>query len=281
MTKPLSKHRHISFTAHYTGYVWYRMGISHPNFATQQGQIYAQLTDPAEYLAEVFLGSSVRTTLKQRHEILDAQLVALLAEHADLQVLEIASGLSPRGWYFRETYPDIHFVELDLPDMAAVKREALADLQPSATVIGADLFSEKIDQVFKGFDVGKPLVIISEGLINYFDLDTLKVLLSRLVKHTHAFQSLVYLSDVYPVPNQLHLRYLAWQASFVLKTLSQSEFGFHFETPQELEAYFKSCGFEHVTLFQPAHFQHSQLDSMPITEQQHVGDLVWVLKAVR
>jgi hypothetical protein len=41
MTQQLSKHRHISFTAHYTGYIWYQMGISHPALATTKGKTLA------------------------------------------------------------------------------------------------------------------------------------------------------------------------------------------------------------------------------------------------
>ena len=281
MTEPVSKYRHISFTAHYTGYVWYRMGISHPNFATQEGQMYAQVVDPAECLAEFFWGSSIRTTLKQRHEMLDARLEALIAENPQVQILEIACGLSPRGWLFREKYPDIQFVELDLPDMAQMKREALAGLQPEAQVIGADLFSERIDAVFRGFDVDKPLVIISEGLINYFALDQLRVLLQRLVKYTQGFQALHYLSDVYPMPLQPHFRFMAWQASWLLKTLSHSDFDFHFNTPSEVAAFFKSCGFGQVDLLQPSAFQSRPNVVTPIEQQHHRGDLVWVIEAQR
>lgn len=46
MTQQLSKHRHISFTAHYTGYIWYQMGISHPAFATAKGKTLAALVHP-------------------------------------------------------------------------------------------------------------------------------------------------------------------------------------------------------------------------------------------
>ena len=44
----LSKHRHISFTAHYTGYIWYQMGISHPLFATSKGKTLAMIAHPIE-----------------------------------------------------------------------------------------------------------------------------------------------------------------------------------------------------------------------------------------
>ena len=35
----------ISFTAHYTGFVWYRFGLSHSAFATRQGCTYFQLLE--------------------------------------------------------------------------------------------------------------------------------------------------------------------------------------------------------------------------------------------
>ncbi|MFI7966121.1 leucine carboxyl methyltransferase, partial [Acinetobacter baumannii] len=48
MTQQLSKHRHISFTAHYTGYIWYQMGISHEALATTKGKSLAYLVHPIE-----------------------------------------------------------------------------------------------------------------------------------------------------------------------------------------------------------------------------------------
>ncbi|EOR10657.1 hypothetical protein F896_00075 [Acinetobacter genomosp. 15BJ] len=50
MTQQLSKHRHISFTAHYTGYIWYQMGISHPALATAKGKTLAALVHPMALL---------------------------------------------------------------------------------------------------------------------------------------------------------------------------------------------------------------------------------------
>ena len=165
--------------------------------------------------------------------------------------------------------------------MAQMKREALASLQPEARVIGADLFSERIDAVFRGFDAGKPLVIISEGLINYFALDQLRVLLQRLVKYTQGFQALHYLSDVYPMPLQPHFRLMAWQASWLLKTLSHSDFDFHFNTPAEVAAFFKSCGFGQVNLLQPSAFEADSNAVLAAEQQHHRGDLVWVIEAQR
>ncbi len=100
MTQSLSEHRHISFTAHYTGYIWYSMGISHPVFATRKGKFLARLVHPLESWAEKNVGGSMRSTLKQRHAMIDQYLDQLIAQHPQLQVLEIACGLSPRVGIF-------------------------------------------------------------------------------------------------------------------------------------------------------------------------------------
>ena len=89
MTDALSAHRQISFTAHYTGYIWYSMGISHPVFATRKGKLLAKLVHPLESWAEKHVGGSMRTTLKQRHQMIDDHLSTLIQQHPNLQVLEL------------------------------------------------------------------------------------------------------------------------------------------------------------------------------------------------
>mgnify|MGYP003600105724 FL=1 len=174
MTQQLSEHRHISFTAHYTGYIWYSMGISHPVFATSKGKMLAKLVHPLESWAEKFVGGSMRTTLKQRHSMIDQHLIQLIEQHPDLQVLEIASGLSPRGWNFRQKFPNLDYRELDLPDMARVKTHALQKIDcNSPEVLSVDLFTANFEQAFQVFDPTRPLVVISEGLINYFNKNML------------------------------------------------------------------------------------------------------------
>ncbi|MFH4285207.1 class I SAM-dependent methyltransferase, partial [Acinetobacter baumannii] len=78
--------------------------------------------------------------------------------------LEIACGLSPRGWWFRQHYPSISYRELDLPDMAQIKQNALQQIEKNAPeVLSVDLFTEAFAQAFEVFDPSRPLVIISEG----------------------------------------------------------------------------------------------------------------------
>ncbi|MEQ1160521.1 class I SAM-dependent methyltransferase [Acinetobacter calcoaceticus] len=275
MTQQLSKHRHISFTAHYTGYIWYQMGISHEALATAKGKSLAYLVHPIESWAEKYVGGSMRTTLKQRHTMLDHHLEKLIQENPDLQVLEIACGLSPRGWWFRQHYPSITYRELDLPDMAQTKQNALQQIEQNAPeILSVDLFTEAFAQAFEVFDPNRPLVVISEGLINYFDKDLLKQLIQSIAHYGTAFKTFHYLTDLYPEPIKNKLATLIWNSSKLLKLMSRSSFSFHFKSPQEVQDFFKDAGFQHATVEQPQIF----FGQVPSNDhEQHLGDLVWII----
>lgn len=277
MTQQLSKHRHISFTAHYTGYIWYQMGISHPALATAKGKTLAALVHPIESWAEKYVGGSMRTTLKQRHTMLDHDLQELIQQYPDIQVLEIACGLSPRGWWFRQHYPNITYRELDLPDMAATKQAALQQIEGEVDdVLSVDLFTETFASAFEVFDPKRPLVIISEGLINYFEKPLLQQLIKSIVTYGQDFKELHYLTDLYPEPTQNKLATIIWNSSRLLKWMSRSAFSFHFKTPAEVESFFYEAGFKQVMIQQPKQFFEQQILE---NNQQHLGDLVWTIKA--
>ena len=283
MTQDLSQHRHISFTAHYTGYIWYSMGISHPVFATSKGKFLAKVLHPLESWAEKHVGGSMRTTLKQRHSIIDDQLTQLIQQHPDLQILEIACGLSPRSWNVRQKFPQINYRELDLPDMAKIKTQALQKLDSEAPeVLTADIFTHDFEKIFHTFDSKHPLVIISEGLINYFDKTLLNKLLQGMTEYGQDFTELHYLTDIYPEPVKNKLANFIWSSSKLLKVMSRSSFTFHFINPQEVQSFFSHAGFNTVDVIQPLSFSHKEDTSNVIhfqNPEEHGGDLVWVIHA--
>ncbi|UUS60365.1 MULTISPECIES: class I SAM-dependent methyltransferase [unclassified Acinetobacter] len=283
MTQSLSEHRHISFTAHYTGYIWYSMGISHPIFATRKGKFLARLVHPLESWAEKNVGGSMRSTLKQRHAMIDQHLDQLITQHPQLQVLEIACGLSPRGWNFRTKHPEINYRELDLPDMAKIKTQALKQIDPHAPeVLTGDIFTQDFERIFQSFNPERPLVVISEGLINYFDQTLLNKLLQGITEYGASFQELHYLTDIYPEPVKNRLARFIWASSKLLKVMSRSAFTFHFQSPAELQQFFSHTGFEEVDVVQPALYfpQQQQEQVIPFHDaEQHCGDLVWMVHA--
>lgn len=277
----LSKHRHISFTAHYTGYIWFQMGISHPALATTKGKFLATLVNPIETLAEKYIGGSMRTTLKTRHTLLDDHLSQLIKEYPNLQVLEIAAGLSPRGWWFKKQFPQIDYRELDLPAMAATKKIALEQIgQSNPQVLSVDLFTEDFQKAFAVFDTQRPLVIISEGLINYFEKPLLTQLLKSIVQYGQPFRVLHYLTDLYPEPVTNKLAKVIWSSSKLLKFMSRSAFSFHFVNPAEVREFFQIAGFNQVNVIQPQQYLQNKMDSITNNNtEDHLGDLVWMVHA--
>lgn len=267
----VSPHRHISFTAHYTGYIWYLLGISHSDLASSKGKRLATLMHPFESIAEKFVGGSMRSTLKQRHQLIDKQLDQLIEKYPDLQVVEIAAGLSPRGWRYRQNNKNITYIEMDLPDMAAAKRLALKNIDPEAKIIGVDLFDKAFAQHILTLDVNKPLVIISEGLVNYFNKEMLQQLWTSFSDVLQHFKEGYYITDLYPEPVKHKLAKIIWQSSKLLKFVSKSSFSFHFTTPQEVSSFFQQTGFKTVKVYQPK-------DQDRVNHSDHLGDLVWVIK---
>ncbi|RZG74877.1 leucine carboxyl methyltransferase [Acinetobacter wuhouensis] len=278
MTQALSKHRHISFTAHYTGYIWYQMGISHPLLATSKGKTLAMIAHPIESWGEKYVGGSMRTTLKERHTMLDDRLRQLIEQHPNLQVLEIAAGLSPRGWWFRQHYPMIDYRELDLPDMANTKQTALKQIDAnSPEVLSVDLFTEDFQKAFDVFDPSRPLVVISEGLINYFTKELLQQLIQSIAHYGKDFQSLHYLTDLYPEPVKNKLAKVIWSSSKLLKVMSRSAFSFHFVTPEQVRNFMQLAGFSKVQVVQPS--LYFKKDKVGLNPEEHLGDLVWMIDA--
>lgn len=277
-----SPHRHISFTAHYTGYIWFQEGISHAALASKKGRWLAKLMSPLENWAELIIGDSMRTTLRQRHLLIDRQLDRFLSVHPNAQVLEIATGLSPRGWRYRQKYPKLVYVEADLPEMAAAKRQALSQIEtPAPRIEAVDLFGEGFQDLLKTFDPKKPLVIISEGLVNYFTKDMLNDLWTRLATGLKQFPIGVYITDLYPEPVTRRLAKVIWNSSKILKVMSRSAFAFHFTSPAEVISAMQKAGFTQSEVFQPS--DKSKIIEVGNTKSQdtsqHLGDLVWVIES--
>ncbi len=64
----------ISPTAHYTGYVWARNGLSHPELATTEGRILFESLRPIMIVSRAVGGPSLEPYLLARHRAIDALL---------------------------------------------------------------------------------------------------------------------------------------------------------------------------------------------------------------
>lgn len=194
----------ISPTAHYTGYVWFAHGHSHEAFATPTGRLMYHALHAPNVIAQRARLPTIEGMLLARHRLIDLRLMLAIETGAIGQVVEVAAGLSPRGWRFRTRYGDrLTYVEADLPGMLAHKRRVLAQLGGETRhhrTVEIDALIDhgptSIAGVLATLDPEVGTAIITEGLVNYFDTETLLGMWRRFGAGLRRFPSSLYLSDL-------------------------------------------------------------------------------------
>lgn len=185
--------------------MWVRLGLSHPRLATAKGLLVGSLFRPLTALTARFGGVSMDALMSARHQGIDAVLTEAIESGRVSQVIEIAAGLSGRGWRFMQKYPDkLRYIETDLPHMAAEKRRLLARIgrMPRGhRVVDLDALAlegpQSLAAVAKMLDPRRGTAIITEGLINYFDFEHVQGLWARIAEALDRFPKGVYISDLY------------------------------------------------------------------------------------
>jgi O-methyltransferase involved in polyketide biosynthesis len=194
----------ISPTAHYTGHVWSRNGLSHPELGTLEGRVMFDSLQPLMTVSALAGGPTLEKYLLARHRALDELLVQAIENDGVTQVLEIACGMSARGWRFASRYgSELTYVEADLPDMAARKRDALfriGTLGDGHRVVDVDALASdgslSLAAVASDLDPARGLVVITEGLIGYLSTDAMLGLWERIATALSDFSVGIYLSDL-------------------------------------------------------------------------------------
>ena len=194
----------ISPTAHYTGETWVRHELSHPELATWQGRVLHGALAAPTALSRTLGGPSLDGLLLARHRIIDAILDELIETGGVSQVVEAASGMSPRGWRFTQRYGDrLTYIETDLPAMAERKREALGrmgSLSERHRVAEVDVLRDagpgSLAAVVEELDPDRGLVIITEGLLTYLDEATTDAVWRRIGGVLARFRRGAYLADL-------------------------------------------------------------------------------------
>ena len=199
-----SRSEMISPTAHYTGYVWFAHGQSHEAFATRAGRfMYQALRGPNLIANKVHL-PTLEGMLLARHRAIDLRLAQAIDAGEIDQVVEVAAGLSPRGWRFRTRYSErLTYIEADLPGMLENKRRILAGLggeTPHHRTAVVDALAgsgpSSLDAVCASLDPARGTAILTEGLINYFDTETMLGVWRRIAAALRRFPRNLYLSDL-------------------------------------------------------------------------------------
>ena len=244
----------ISPTAHYTGYVWYAHGLSHDAFATRTGRLmYAGLRG-INAVAHAVGQPNLPGMLLARHRLIDLRLHQAIEAGELGQIVEVAAGLSPRGWRFRNRYGDrITYVEADLPDMIAKKRAIIAALggetahHRTAEIDAlADSGPTSIDALLATLDSSRGTAIITEGLINYFSRDTVEHMWARFARALGRFPRGMYYSDLVVRETTRGLLFSGFER--MLGAFVGGRIQVDFENGEDAERALERAGFDAVAL---------------------------------
>lgn len=244
----------ISPTAHYTGYVWFAHGQSHEAFATRKGRLMYQALRVPNVAAHAVGMPTLEGMLLARHRLIDLRLEQAIRAGEISQVIEVAAGLSPRGWRFTRRHGDkLTYVEADLPGMLAHKRRILAALggeteaHRTAEIDAlADTGPTSIGALCASLDPSRGTAIITEGLLNYFSRPNVTGMWHRFARALAPFPRGLYLSDLILADARKHP--LAQTFSVVLGAFVRGKVHTDFASAEDVEATLADAGLDGIVL---------------------------------
>jgi O-methyltransferase involved in polyketide biosynthesis len=270
----------ISPTAYATGYFWYRHGLSHPALATEEGRKADRVVQPLLGAVQKLGGFSMTALMLARHRGIDAVLGRAIEEGRVGQVIEIAAGLSPRGWGLRRRYGErLRYIETDLPQMVALKRRLLSEggllgAGHSVQVLDAlaDSGAGSLAALARTLDPGVGTAIVTEGLMNYLDPQAARGVWRRIAAALQPFPGGVYLNDLYLRPQRVNAAAGAFGG--LLQLFVRGRMHVHFRSEGEVLDTMQGCGFTETLL-------HRTQDLAETREYAGIrgGDAVMVLEA--
>lgn len=242
----------ISPTAHYTGHVWARHGLGEPRLSSATGRLLHTLVQPAMLASRMLGGPTLEDFLLARHRIIDHLLQETIGAGHVTQVVELACGMSPRGFAFTERHPSLTYVEVDLPDMAERKREALSQLRlplDNHRVEAADVMTGlQLSRIFSTLDRTAGVAVVTEGLLNYFPQADVVELWRRIAHELHRFPHGRYLADIH-VDSEAGLVDRAF--TMALGTAVRGRVQLHFADVSETRRVLLAADFDRAELWAP------------------------------
>jgi O-methyltransferase involved in polyketide biosynthesis len=244
----------ISPTAHYTAAVWARHGLSHPALSTATGRAMYWSTWPAMQANRALGGTRLEDFLLARHLLIDGCLEAAIERGEVTQVIEVAAGMSPRGWRFVERYGErVTYIETDLPAMAERKRRALeraGSLGPRHRVAVLDALDESgphsLTALAGELDRDRGLAIVSEGLLSYLDADSVLSLWRRAAASLRGFPHGLMLADLHLASENTSL--MTAIGVRMLSAFVRGRVQMHFSEEAEAVPALQGAGFADATL---------------------------------
>jgi O-methyltransferase involved in polyketide biosynthesis len=171
------------------------------------------------------------------------------------QILEVAAGLSPRGIAMTEK-PDVTYVGTDLPQILeqekSIAEAILSKLncrRPNLHFKVADALDKKsLSRALSDFRTDRPLAIITEGLLPYFNREEKTVLADNIREALAIYHGVWIASDVHTrqyrdAANRLDATMRQRQDRLARSTGSNLESNF-FADENDLRRFFETAGFQ-------------------------------------
>jgi O-methyltransferase involved in polyketide biosynthesis len=247
----------VSPTAHYTGYVWARNGLSDPELETVEGRVLFESLRVPMWVSALLGGGTLEAYLLTRHRAIDDQLERAIEGGRVAQVVEVAAGLSPRGLRFSRRYGDrLTYIEADLPEMVGRKRAALqriGSLSERHRVEEVDALRDEgpgsLAELAAQLDTGSGLAIITEGLLGYLEKDDVRGIWRRFAQTLGRFKQGTYISDIHMGELQ-NVQVRAFRV--LLSLFVRGRVHLHFGSEREIVEALKEAGFSSATVRQAA-----------------------------
>lgn len=253
----------ISPTAHYTSYVWFKHGLSHEALTSSLGHVLYRTLQPMNFAHfHLSRAANLEMMLLARHRVIDHLLEREIAAGRVRQVIEIAAGLSPRGYRFARRHAGVglRYIEGDLPEMAGHKRAALVEaglLGDNHEVLHLDALADDgpaslAAVAARRLDPSLGTAIITEGLTGYIDRPSLEGMWARFARVLGGFAHGVHYADLV-VGEDTRLP-SANAFALLLGLFVRGRLYRHYREAAQAERALRDAGFARVALHRPAAF---------------------------
>jgi O-methyltransferase involved in polyketide biosynthesis len=248
----------VSPTAYATGYFWHRHGLSHPALLVPEGEKLERRFSFLIGAVKFVSGLSIEALMLSRHKGIDAVLSRHIESGRVGQVIELAAGLSARGWRFTQRYGDtLAYVETDLPAMAKLKQRLLADgglAGPRHRVVPVNALLNSgpasLHELAETLDPKVGTAVITEGLLSYLDPHSARGVWRRIAEALRRFPFGVYLSDAYLSRDRYGLGAKMFRGA--IQYFVRGRMHIHFETEADAGEQLRAAGFDEVQMHEPA-----------------------------
>lgn len=249
----------ISITAHYTGYTWYANDLSSETFVTKPGALMYYGLLPANKIGAALFNVDLTSYLLQRHLTIDHLVKSAIEYEGVEQIIEIACGLSPRGFRYIKQFQHITYVETDLPVMVKHKRSLLEKTDtdfdrhwvlPCNVLIdeGKDSLASVIDQL----DCNKKTLVITEGLLNYFSRADVEGIWKRIANGLERFPEGIYVAETVLQPKGDTLSRVMSMGRKVVEIVARGKIYYHFSDDTDITHALQKAGFKHQIIYNTA-----------------------------